>query len=394
MKFKTRLTLSFGIFAFVLCVLFASLLGESLTTVEDQLAASLLEQEASYLVSRYRENPDSIVMPDLEQLKGYLSDQSDLPKWLESLEVGFHQTNDFHVLVEELDDGRHFYLVYDETRGVLDQHNRSLLFILVVLVLLVSAVGVAIGAYQAAVLARPVNKLAEQVKSVNTENPRIMPLAAQDEIGQLSHVYADLVDRLAQFIQREKAFTRYASHELMTPISILNNNLELLHNPDLDSEMRDRAIERLHHAVQQMQRQIEIFLMLAREENIEPAAQPLDWTKLLKRLVSQFPQVSLSLEVLSEPVSYIAEPIVQTILTNALGNVVKHGLVDQGEYKAVLVLQKNRLQLSNEISKAPGDTQSRFGFGLEINQKLCQAIGWRFSASRENSEFFVTLEFD
>ena len=269
MRFKTRLTLSFGLFAFLLCVLFAALLAESLTAVEDDIVSSMLRQEADYLLSRYQENPELLVVPDLEQLKGYVSNESNVPEWLESFETGYHQSDDFHVLVQILDGERRLYLVYDETSGMLEQHEVSLLIILGIIILIVSAIGIGLGYYQANVLARPINYLASQIDRVSVEKPEIIPLETNDEIGLLSRAYAGLIGRLDQFIQREKAFTRYASHELKTPLSIINNNIELIQNADASDAVRKRALQRLQDATRQMQQQVDVFLMLAREGQLE-----------------------------------------------------------------------------------------------------------------------------
>ena len=393
MRFKTRLTLAFGLFAFLLCTLFALLLAESLTTLEDQIVSSLLEQEASYLLGRYRQGPELLVMPDLNQLKGYHSGEANLPAWLAPLEPGFHQTEELHVLVQNLEPDQRIYLVYDESSGLLDQHEASLWLILLLLVFIVSAVGVGIGFYQSTVLARPINELAAQVETVNTEKPEIIPLPDRGEIGLLSRAYADLIDRLGAFIQREKAFTRYASHELMTPVSIMNSNLELLRNENADADLRRRAIDRLQQATKYMQRQIEIFLLLAREGELEDSLHPLDWKHLWEILEAQFPQVSVSLKISAEPEVFVNEAAVQAILFNILGNVVRHGAAERESFEAFLTLGPDSLEVTNALPRQGEQGASNYGFGLEINQKLCEAIGWRFSSRRQRDEFIVSIKF-
>ncbi len=394
MRFKTRLTLAFGFFAFLLCTLFAVLLAESLTALEDEIVSSLLIQEADHLQNRFQQSPEQLVMPDLDQLKGFLSDEPNLPEWLKSLETGFHQSEDYHVLVQDLDSDRRFYLVYDEASGLLDRYEANLWWLLVFLVLIVSAVVLGLGFYQSNLLTRPINQLAAQVETVNTEKPEIVPLPVNDEIGLLSRAYADLVDRLGQFIQREKAFTRYASHELMTPLSIIGNNLELLQNENVGADMRNRAIERLHRSTRQMQRQIEIFLMLAREEQLEPSSRPLDWDQLWQDIKAQFPRVSLSIQMNAEPRIHVSESVVQSILFNILGNVEKHGSPEQDAIHASVTLEADSLEITNALPRSEQSAASNYGFGLEINQKLCAAVGWSFTAREEDGTFFVNIKFD
>ncbi len=394
MRFKTRLTLAFGLFAFLLCILFALLLDESLTTVEDQIVASLLAQEADFLTDRYRQDPGRLVLPDLEQLRGFVSGQPNLPTWLQSLEPGLHENRNYILLIRDLDAEKRLYLLYDESSGVLDRHESSLKLILAMLVLIVSVVGIALGFYQARLLARPVENLVTQVEGVDTDNPEITPLASKDEIGVLSRAYADLLDRLGQYIQREKAFTRYASHELMTPVAIINNNLELLQNENASAAIQARAIDRLQDAVTHMQRQIEIFLMLAREGQLEPTLQPLDWDALWNDTIGHFPQVSVTMQVAAEPRIHANLAAVQVMLVNIMSNVVKHGAHEDGIFNAVLTLDDHSLTVSNRIARSAPEDAAGYGFGLEINEKLCEAIGWRFGTRREGDVFIVSMDFE
>ncbi len=394
MRFKTRLTLAFGLFAFLLCVLFALLLDESLTTVEDQIVASLLAQEADFLTDRYRQDPGRLVLPDLEQLRGFVSGQPNLPTWLQSLEPGLHENRNYILLIRDLDAEKRLYLLYDESSGVLDRHESSLKLILAMLVLIVSVVGIALGFYQARLLARPVENLVTQVEGVDTDNPEITPLASKDEIGVLSRAYADLLDRLGQYIQREKAFTRYASHELMTPVAIINNNLELLQNENASAAIQARAIDRLQDAVTHMQRQIEIFLMLAREGQLEPTLQPLDWDALWNDTIGHFPQVSVTMQVAAEPRIQANLAAVQVMLVNIMSNVVKHGAHEDGIFNVVLTLDDNSLTVSNRIARSEQEEAAGYEFGLEINEKLCEAIGWRFGTRRDGEVFTVSMVFE
>lgn len=394
MKFKTRLILTFGLFSFFLCVLFALLLKESLNALEDQIVTSFLRQEVDFLQERYRENPDLLVIPELDQLKGYLSTDPNLPTWLKVLETGIHETTEYVVLVKDFDSDLRIYLFFDEASGLLDRYEEGLWIILWLLILIVSMIGIGLGIYQANVLAKPVNQLADQVGQVDLENPQITPLENHDEIGFLSRAYAGLINRLGGFIQREKAFTRYASHELKTPLSILNNNLELLRSENSTADMRQRSIDRISMATNQMQRQIEIFLMLSREQKLEPSEHALQWSEMFDDLAVQFPRVSLSLDFAAQPGIFVKPAVVQVILLNVLSNVIKHGESKQDRFEVSVYLNERSLTITNEIPQAEVHAKSNEGFGLEINKKLCEAIGWSFSALQGEGEFVVTMEFN
>ena len=134
--------------------------------------------------------------------------------------------------------------------------------------------------------------------------------------------------------------------------------------------------------------------MLAREVQLEPALHPLDWNQLWDEVKAHFPRVSLSLETVAEPEVHANEAAVQVILFNILGNVEKHGAEEQGIFNALLTLENRFLNIQNPISRSERQVVQRYGFGLEINEKLCAAMGWRFSIHQENDAFSVTIEFD
>ena len=393
MVFKTRLTLAFGLFTLTLCVLFAALLVESLTELEDHLVETFLIQEATYLISRYQQDPVQAVLPDLGQLKGYFSSADSLPQWLVELAPGYHQTEEFHVLVSEIDDRLYLYLVYDESRGVLDQQESTLLLFMGLLILVVLIIGLLLARYQANLLAKPINVLASQVDRVNTANPEITPLSSKDEIGRLSWAYADLVARLREFIEREQAFTRYASHELMTPLSIMRNNLELLQHQDTSPEIQQRAVTRMREAVQRMQQQIEVFLMLAREERMQSNVQAIDWQQLLGDVKNRFAQMELHIELSDPGEVHANELAVHTIVENILSNVVRHGQQHTGRTEAWLKVHANGLEVSNLASESTDQKSAGYGLGHEINRKLCQAVGWQFKTNEDGGRFTARVEF-
>ncbi len=393
MQFKTRLTLAFGLFIFVLCVLFAALLFESLTELEDHLVETFLAQEAEYLRTRYQQDPIQAVVPDLEQLKGYYSHARNLPEWLSALQPGYHQTEEYHVLVSNIDKDLLLYLVYDEARGVLDREETTLLLFIGLLILVVLAIGLILARYQANLLAKPINDLANQVDRVNTSNPEIEPLHRNDEIGRLSRAYSDLISRLRQFIEREQAFTRYASHELMTPLSIMRNNLELIQHEPGNTEMRQRAIARSLEANQRMQQQIEIFLMLAREERMQSTAQAIDWQQLLNELKTRFTTMDLHVEISDANEVHVNELVTRTILENIFSNIGRHGRQQNGHTEAWLKIDAAGLEVSNRCSESKNPDSGGYGFGLEINRKLCRAVGWRFDTSEQDGRFRAYVDF-
>ena len=108
----------------------------------------------------------------------------------------------------------------------------------------------------------------------------------------------------------------------------------------------------------------------------------------------QFPRVSLSLEINAEPRIHINESVMQSILFNILGNVEKHGSAQRGTIQASLTLGTGSLEIANLVPRSESPSITSNGFGLQINQKLCEAVGWGFTSRQQGGRFIVTIQFD
>jgi len=88
------------------------------------------------------------------------------------------------------------------------------------LVLLISAFG---GLLVTRRSLRPIDRIIAATKAVakGDLSKRIAPSASKDEVGALTRMINEMLDRVQESFQREKRFTADASHELRTPVSVI-----------------------------------------------------------------------------------------------------------------------------------------------------------------------------
>ena len=82
---------------------------------------------------------------------------------------------------------------------------------------------------------RPVARMSLAAEAMSSADPHgQLPLTrGHDELALLSRTLNGLLDRIGQFLDRERAFLDDASHELRTPLTVLRGELELaLEDPD------------------------------------------------------------------------------------------------------------------------------------------------------------------
>src|SRR5690606_23283064 len=84
---------------------------------------------------------------------------------------------------------------------------------------------------------------------------------ANNEIATLVTTFEKVSGRIAEFVNRERNFSRYAGHELRTPLTVLKGNIELLKKQPLAASA-ERLVNRMEPMVADMQSLIEALLIL------------------------------------------------------------------------------------------------------------------------------------
>jgi two-component system OmpR family sensor kinase len=132
----------------------------------------------------------------------------------------------------------------------------------------------------------PVRRAAADVQSRDTHT--LTPIADERlplEIRPLTHAFNDLLTRLGQAMQTQRAFIADAAHELRTPLTALRLQAQLAERAGNDEERRaafadlKQGLERTSHLVQQL-------LTLARQEPGVQAQAPVDLAALLQGVIA------------------------------------------------------------------------------------------------------------
>jgi heavy metal sensor kinase len=112
----------------------------------------------------------------------------------------------------------------------------SIFLIIFPLTLLLAAIG---GSFLAKKALSPVVEMARQAKNISASNlnERLAVNNRHDELGQLTMVINDLLERLGASFEQQKRFMADASHELRTPLAVVRGESEV------SLSKRDRSAE-------------------------------------------------------------------------------------------------------------------------------------------------------
>lgn len=103
-------------------------------------------------------------------------------------------------------------------------------------------------------LLRPLERLRRSSDALAHQRfPEPLEVRGNDELGRLARTFNSMVEQVRRALERERAFTRYASHELRTPVASLKTTAEAVRSGALDGEallpVAERTVERLERTL-------------------------------------------------------------------------------------------------------------------------------------------------
>ena len=116
----------------------------------------------------------------------------------------------------------------------------------------------------------PINEIARAAQDIGGQDlaKRLNWQDRRDELGRLAARFDDMLARLEAAFARERRFISDASHELKTPLTVINANAQMLERwGDRDDTVRHESLEAIRHESAQMARVINAMLMLAKTES-------------------------------------------------------------------------------------------------------------------------------
>jgi two-component system, OmpR family, sensor histidine kinase QseC len=116
---------------------------------------------------------------------------------------------------------------------------------------------------------RPVSLLAHLIGSWNegSGDPEEFQTNKRTDrdVATLTRGFHAFASRIAGYNERERNFTRDASHELRSPLTVIKMSTDMLADESALSEFGQRSVQRIRRASREMEALVEALLILARE---------------------------------------------------------------------------------------------------------------------------------
>ena len=396
------------------------------TIVQDSLVNEALENEAAHFWDLYQKDSTQ-ALPDTANMLGYLSKDGEMdsvPEQFHGYEEGFAGRVQFDgsepiLYVTEFNQAR-LYLIFAS------ENVSDLAFFFGILPLSIALVfiyGLSFLTYRLSHRAiSPIVQLADYLErfpfeksSHDSSNQDLQKLRtlANAEVDVMIDAIDNFTERLDTYIERERIFTRDASHELRTPIAVFKGSLDLLQRQSERPEEDLRALARMRRTVEDMEGLIQTLLLLARGEELQQPGVRVRLNDLIPDLIDQVAPLAtdrgIKLVLVESAELWVQAPdrVVQILLINLLRNGISYtpeGQVQvEIQQKAVTVKDTGIGMTSTELSQAfepfyrseRGRSNSPgHGLGLSIVRRLVHQFQWKISVHSNVGEGTeVTINF-
>jgi signal transduction histidine kinase len=253
--------------------------------------------------------------------------------------------------------------------------------------------------------------MAEAARTLQTSDlsSRLPEPAAADELADLARSFNDLLGRVQEAYERQRAFTTEASHQFRTPLAgILAQSAVALRGQRTEEDYR-RALRVVHDRAGDLQTTVEAMLFLARAdvEAAPPDPEPFDLAAAVADALARWADrpggADLRLVAPPDGAWVLAHPtFLALLLDNLLDNALKYRF--PGTPVTVSVERLAAGVALRVADHGPGvspadlprlfdpffrarDAQLRgipgLGLGLAIAQRLAHALGGALSAESE-----------
>lgn len=237
---------------------------------------------------------------------------------------------------------------------------------------------------------RPFNQTLAGLKQFRVDSPEpiLLPVTDIDEFADLNNAVASLSDNNRRLYQLQKGFTENASHEMQTPLAVLQGKLELLMQTNPLTPAQAKLIEELSDAAQRMGRLNNALLLLTRIDNQQfTDKEAISIDELLQKVLLQYEdaiaskQLQLTVAPLHPTPVIMNRTLAEILLGNLISNAIRHNH-PSGVF--FLSLSGQTLTIKNSGHPAPLDETKVFtrfykesadknsiGLGLGMVKKVC-----------------------
>ncbi|SFF79778.1 Signal transduction histidine kinase [Halobacillus alkaliphilus] len=260
-------------------------------------------------------------------------------------------------------------------------------------------------------ITRPITSLIQTMNDTQSSGrfQRIeLPRKSKDELYQMTETFNQMMNQLEANYEKQESFVSNASHELKTPLTVIESYSSLLKRRGKeDEDLFNESIEAIHSETQRMRKLTQQMLLLAKQdEKWKLDMEVHSLTTILQSTANSFEkayQREVSIEVVNEIELMTDQQKLKQLLYIFMDNARKYSedqidiRIKEAQGKAVIQITDHGIGISNDhldkvfdrfyqVDEARSRKSEGLGLGLSLARELAQVLEADISLTSERGK--------
>lgn len=285
---------------------------------------------------------------------------------------------------------------------------------LVTMYLILLAAVLIIGFFASYFILKPFNNTLSIIRNFSLSNNSAevkFPKSRVSEFKRLNQFLTEMTDKVKSDYQSLKEFSENASHELQTPLAIVQGKMEVLMDADNLTEEQINQVNSAQNTIRRLSNLSSALSLLTKIDNNEfRNVRNINLSQTISMMVEEFREllllksIEIQIEIDQEVVIKVDEVLIELLLTNLINNAIRH---NSEKGNITLKLTKDNLIITNTgpvIEVDPSELFQRFkksnqsgssmGLGLAIVKKVCDLYQYSISYKYSDKLHSVKVDFN
>ena len=252
----------------------------------------------------------------------------------------------------------------------------------------------------------------EMLKNFSVENNKPIELQESDidEFQELNLSLSKLTNKISSDFNNLKEFTENASHEMQTPLAIMQSKSEMLLQSENLTKDQVAQIRVIYQSIQRLSKLNKALLLLSKIENRQfKDIERINVNEVIEKHIEIFEDFiknknltmntksTLEVEIQANPLLF------DMVISNLISNAIKHNKMN-GKIEIlttnlfISVLNSGeapKLTSSSLFERFKKDSKASnsFGLGLAIVKKICDNYNWKITHSYLDNQHNISIYF-
>ena len=255
---------------------------------------------------------------------------------------------------------------------------------------------------------KPFDETLNKIEQFNLDSSDIPHFVKSDiiEFARLNNSVEKFMRKNKEKYISQKEFTENASHELQTPIAIINSKLELLLQEDLNQQ-QTHIISDMYQISTRMSHLNKNLLLLAKIENSQfQSFENINLNLFIQQKLSVYSGLHNNIipfinnfQVIINANRILLESLFDNLIVNAIRNTPQNGSIRITLEKDTLLIENNSCGTMLDQKKIfqrfchSSENKKGNGLGLAIVKAICDYHGWiiKYAFNNNNHTFIINF---